>query len=136
MEEMDSSPNVDEKAIPTTQREKIVCFGIVKYRQAKGVRLGTIFGIDLDQSMDDYFMTGDKVNDTRINKTKQLLKWFVEQKSRWNPQHEFAVMILGEMAVWHMDFTSDAMLLSHAIDELYTMGKFTAFDTTTLFKEM
>ncbi|KAF9429377.1 hypothetical protein BGZ76_001379 [Entomortierella beljakovae] len=44
-------------------------------------------------------------------------------------------MILGEMAVWHMDFTSDKVLLSHAIDELYTMGKFKSFDSTSLFKE-
>ncbi|KAG0300215.1 hypothetical protein BGZ98_009356 [Dissophora globulifera] len=35
-----------------------------------------------------------------------------------------------------MDFTSDTVLLSHAIDELYTMGKFSAFDTTSLFKEI
>ncbi|KAF9351818.1 hypothetical protein BGX26_010231 [Mortierella sp. AD094] len=75
-------------------------------------------------------------SDTRINRTKQLLKWFIEQKSSWNPNHEFAIMILGAMAVWHMDFTSDTVLLSHAIDELYTMGKFKEFDSTTLFREI
>ncbi|KAF9365756.1 Component of the BRCA1-A complex [Mortierella sp. NVP85] len=86
--------------------------------------------------MDECFMVGDKSNDTRINRTKQLLKWFIEQKSRWNTAHEFAIMILGEMAVWHMDFTTDTVLLSHAIDELYTMGKFPAFDSTSMFKEI
>lgn len=39
-------------------------------------------------------------SDTRINRTKQLLKWFIDQKSHWNKQHEFAIMILGERAVW------------------------------------
>ncbi|KAK3829228.1 MAG: hypothetical protein J3Q66DRAFT_26773 [Benniella sp.] len=86
--------------------------------------------------MDECFMVGEKSNDTRINRTKQLLKWFIEQKSRWNTAHEFAIMILGEMAVWHMDFTTDTVLLSHAIDELYTMGKFPAFDSTSMFKEI
>ncbi|KAF9292633.1 RNA polymerase II transcription factor B subunit 4 [Mortierella alpina] len=75
-------------------------------------------------------------SDTRINRTKQLLKWFIDQKSHWNKQHEFAIMILGERAVWHMDFTTDKDLLSHVIDELYTMGKFTAFDSTSLFEEI
>ncbi|KAG0262754.1 Component of the BRCA1-A complex [Mortierella polycephala] len=93
-----------------------------------------IFCIDLDHSMDEYFMTGEKLNDTRINRTKQLLKWFIEQKSSWNKDHEFAIVVLGEKAVWHMDFTSDTMLLTHAIDELYTMGRFRSFDTTSLFR--
>ncbi|KAF9091956.1 Component of the BRCA1-A complex [Mortierella sp. AM989] len=118
LEEVDAFTRTQERSIPKDQREKI------------------IFGIDLDLSMDEYFMVGDKLNDTRINRTKQLLKWFIEQKASWNPSHEFAIMILGEMAVWHMDFTTDTVLLSHAIDELYTMGKFKAFDSTTLFKEV
>ncbi|KAF9574510.1 nuclear mRNA export, poly(A)+RNA binding protein [Mortierella alpina] len=95
-----------------------------------------IFCIDLDLSMDEHFSSGEKNNDTRINRTKQLLKWFIEQKSQWNKQHEYAIMILGERAVWHMDFTTDKDLLSHVIDELYTMGKFTAFDSTSLFEEI
>ncbi|KAG0020608.1 hypothetical protein BGZ80_003924 [Entomortierella chlamydospora] len=41
-------------------------------------------------------------------------------------------MILGAMAVWHMDFTSDTALLSHAIDELYTMGDFKEFEHSNL----
>ncbi|KAG9324432.1 hypothetical protein KVV02_004452 [Mortierella alpina] len=104
--------------IPRNQKEKI------------------IFCIDLDLSMDEHFSSGEKNNDTRINRTKQLLKWFIDQKSQWNTQHEFAIMILGERAVWHMDFTTDKDLLSHVIDELYTMGKFTAFDSTSLFEEI
>ncbi|CAO3571147.1 unnamed protein product [Mortierella alpina] len=104
--------------IPRNQKEKI------------------IFCIDLDLSMDEHFSSGEKNNDTRINRTKQLLKWFIDQKSQWNKQHEFAIMILGERAVWHMDFTTDKVLLSHVIDELYTMGKFAAFDSTSLFDEI
>ncbi|KAF8928176.1 Component of the BRCA1-A complex [Dissophora ornata] len=100
--------------IPKVQREKI------------------IFCIDLDTSMDECFAGGEKANDTRINRTKQLLKWFIEQKSKWNPNHEFALMILGEKAVWHMDFTSDTVLLSHAIGELFTMGTFTAFENADI----
>ncbi|ORZ20887.1 hypothetical protein BCR41DRAFT_420931 [Lobosporangium transversale] len=118
MEEMDSTSGEHDAAIPLPGREKI------------------IFGIDLDQSMDEYFILGEKTNETRINRTKQLLKWFIEQKSCWDSKHEFAIMILGEKAVWHMDFTSDTVLLSHAIDELYTMGNFKAFDTTSMFKEV
>ncbi|KAG0209116.1 RNA polymerase II transcription factor B subunit 4 [Mortierella sp. GBA30] len=95
--------------IPRNQKEKI------------------IFCIDLDHSMDEHFTGGDRINDTRINRTKQILRWFIEQKSRWNKQHEFAFMVLGARAVWHMDFTTDAELLSHVIDELYTMGRFEAF---------
>ncbi|KAF9925186.1 RNA polymerase II transcription factor B subunit 4 [Linnemannia zychae] len=93
-----------------------------------------IFCIDLDLSMDEQFMLGDKPNDTRINRTKQVLKWFIAQKSRWNANHEFAVIILGEKAVWHVDFTTDAFLLEHAIDELYTMGRFPNFDLSSLFE--
>ncbi|KAF8945839.1 RNA polymerase II transcription factor B subunit 4 [Haplosporangium gracile] len=77
---------------------------------------------------------GEKLNDTRINRTKQVLKWFIAQKSKWNPNHEFAVIILGEKAVWHVDFTTDTVLLEHAVDELYTMGKFPSFDSTSLFE--
>ncbi|KAI7823827.1 hypothetical protein BC939DRAFT_450923 [Gamsiella multidivaricata] len=117
-DDLDGVERKKEKVLPKIQREKI------------------IFCIDLDLSMDECFMVGDKMNDTRINRTKQLLKWFIEQKTSWNSGHEFAVMILGERAVWHMDFTSDTMLLSHVIDELYTMGKFTAFNSTSLFKEI
>jgi hypothetical protein len=34
----------------------------------------------------------------------------------------------------HMDFTTDTVLLSHAIDELYTMGKFPAFGKPAMTK--
>ncbi|KAG0274901.1 RNA polymerase II transcription factor B subunit 4 [Linnemannia exigua] len=87
-----------------------------------------VFCIDLDLSMDEQFMIGEKSNDTRVNRTKQVLKWFIAQKSKWNAEHEFAVIILGEKAVWHVDFTTDIVLLEHAVDELYTMGKFSSFD--------
>ncbi|KAF9581794.1 39S ribosomal protein L43, mitochondrial [Lunasporangiospora selenospora] len=73
--------------------------------------------------------------ESRINRAKQLLKWFIEKKSGWNAGHEYALMILGQVAVWHMDFTHDTVLLSHAIDELYTMGKFSSY-STTIFKEI
>ncbi|KAG0285450.1 hypothetical protein BGZ96_010294 [Linnemannia gamsii] len=108
--------DVGMRPIPTAQNEKI------------------IFCIDLDLSMDEQFMVGEKLNDTRINRTKQVLKWFIAQKSKWNPNHEFAVIILGEKAVWHVDFTTDIVLLEHAVDELYTMGKFPSFDFSTLFQ--
>ncbi|KAF9291065.1 hypothetical protein BGZ88_007085 [Linnemannia elongata] len=112
----DMNMDVGSRLVPTTQNEKI------------------IFCIDLDLSMDEHFMIGEKLNDTRINRTKQVLKWFIAQKSKWNAEHEFAVIILGEKAVWHVDFTTDTVLLEHAVDELYTMGKFPSFDSTSLFE--
>ncbi|KAF9133032.1 Component of the BRCA1-A complex [Mortierella sp. GBA39] len=112
----DMDMDVGSRSVLTTQNEKI------------------IFCIDLDLSMDEHFMIGEKLNDTRINRTKQVLKWFIAQKSKWNAEHEFAVIILGEKAVWHVDFTTDTVLLEHAVDELYTMGKFPSFDSTSLFE--
>ncbi|KAK3826705.1 MAG: hypothetical protein J3R72DRAFT_457574 [Linnemannia gamsii] len=112
----DMEVEVGPRPVPTNQNEKIV------------------FCIDLDLSMDEQFMIGDKSNDTRVNRTKQVLKWFIAQKSKWNAEHEFAVIILGEKAVWHVDFTTDIVLLEHAVDELYTMGKFPSFDTASLFE--
>ncbi|GJJ75548.1 BRISC and BRCA1-A complex member 1 [Entomortierella parvispora] len=95
-----------------------------------------VFCIDLDISMDENFMTGEKSQDSRISRSKQLLKWFIGQKSRWNPKHEFAMMVLGTKALWHMDFTSESDLISHVIDELYTMGKFDSFDYTSILREL
>ncbi|KAG9069033.1 BTB and MATH domain-containing protein 41 [Linnemannia hyalina] len=112
----DMDMDVGSRSVLATQNEKI------------------IFCIDLDLSMDEHFMIGEKLNDTRINRTKQVLKWFIAQKSKWNAEHEFAVIILGEKAVWHVDFTTDTVLLEHAVDELYTMGKFPSFDSTSLFE--
>ncbi|KAG0356539.1 hypothetical protein BG005_004537 [Podila minutissima] len=74
--------------------------------------------------------------DSRMNRTKSLLKWYINQKSAWSAGHEFAMIILGEKAVWHMDFTDDVSLFSHALDGLYSMGKYSAFDTTSLFREI
>ncbi|KAF9133937.1 Component of the BRCA1-A complex [Mortierella sp. 14UC] len=132
-EQVQSQPNdmdidVGSRPVATHQNEKI------------------IFCIDLDLSMDEQFMIGEKSKyypatfanlrpyDTRVNRTKQVLKWFIAQKSKWNPDHEFAVIILGEKAVWHVDFTTDIVLLEHAVDELYTMGKFPSFNTASLFE--
>ncbi|KAG0042789.1 hypothetical protein BGZ83_012180, partial [Gryganskiella cystojenkinii] len=36
----------------------------------------------------------------------------------------------------HMDFTSDKVLLSHAIDELYSMGEYNSFDYTSIMREL
>ncbi|KAF9906599.1 Component of the BRCA1-A complex [Linnemannia zychae] len=113
---IDMDIDVGPRPVPIHQNEKI------------------IFCIDLDLSMEEQFMIGDKPNDTRINRTKQVLKWFIAQKSKWNPDHEFAVIILGEKAVWHVDFTTDIVLLEHAVDELYTMGNFPSFNTASLFE--
>ncbi|KAG0327183.1 BTB and MATH domain-containing protein 41, partial [Podila humilis] len=95
-----------------------------------------IFCIDLDNSMEEFFYEGPRPVDSRINRTKTLLKWFIEQKASWNAGHEFAMIILGEKAVWHMDFTTDVALLSHALDGLYSMGNFSSFDSTSLFQEI
>ncbi|KAG0034044.1 Component of the BRCA1-A complex [Podila clonocystis] len=100
---------MDIHDIPKYQREKIV------------------FCIDLDHSMEEFFFEGTRPTDSRINRTKSLLKWYINQKSAWNAGHEFAMIILGEKAVWHMDFTDDVALFSHALDGLYSMGKYNAF---------
>ncbi|KAF9551947.1 RNA polymerase II transcription factor B subunit 4 [Mortierella hygrophila] len=81
----DMDMDVGSRSVLVTQNEKI------------------IFCIDLDLSMDEHFMIGEKLNDTRINRTKQVLKWFIAQKSKWNAEHEFAVIILGEKAVWYLE---------------------------------
>ncbi|KAG0263122.1 RNA polymerase II transcription factor B subunit 4 [Actinomortierella ambigua] len=95
-----------------------------------------IFAVDLDSSMEEFFHSADKQNEMRITRTKQLIKRFVEQKASWNDQHEFALMILGQKAVWHVDFTRDVSLFKMAIDELYAMGTYSSFDSTSLFEEV
>ncbi|KAG0340741.1 hypothetical protein BG000_011213 [Podila horticola] len=109
---------MDLNDIPKHQREKIV------------------FCVDLDHSMEELFFEGTRPTDSRMNRTKSLLKWYINQKSAWSAGHEFAMIILGEKAVWHMDFTDDIALFSHALDGLYSMGKYDAFDTTSLFHEI
>ncbi|KAF9398569.1 hypothetical protein BGZ94_005967, partial [Podila epigama] len=59
-----------------------------------------IFCVDLDQSMDEYFYDGNRPTSTRITRTRMLLKWFINQKAAWGAGHEFALMVLGEHAVW------------------------------------
>ncbi|KAG0233134.1 hypothetical protein BGW42_007722, partial [Actinomortierella wolfii] len=95
-----------------------------------------IFAVDLDSSMEEYFYAGDKKNEMRITRTKQLIKRFVEQKSMWNKQHEFALMILGQNAVWHIDFTREVGVFKYAVDELFAMGSYSSFDPTSLFEEV
>lgn len=86
--------------------------------------------------MEEFFYEGTRPTDSRMNRTKSLLRWYINQKSAWNAGHEFAMIILGEKAVWHMDFTDDVALMSHALDGLYSMGKYNSFDTTSLFHEI
>ncbi|KAI9239928.1 MAG: aspartic peptidase domain-containing protein [Podila humilis] len=93
-----------------------------------------VFCVDLDHSMEEFFYEGTRPTDSRMNRTKSLLRWYINQKSAWNAGHEFAMIILGEKA--HMDFTDDVALMSHALDGLYSMGKYNSFDTTSLFHEI
>ncbi|KAF9990295.1 RNA polymerase II transcription factor B subunit 4 [Mortierella antarctica] len=101
----------------------------IESQLSKTKHTSDIFCIDLDLSMDEHFSSGEKNNDTRINRTKQLLKWFIDQKSQWNTQHEFAIMILGERAVWIPQvflrkYVVPSLPDDEAMDALYASGRF------------
>ncbi|RUP42942.1 hypothetical protein BC936DRAFT_137865 [Jimgerdemannia flammicorona] len=70
---------------------------------------------------------------SRILLTRRLLLRFIHLKLMFNNSHEFAIVLLNEKAVWHMDFSNDEMLLEMAISELYPTGHYNTFDTTSLF---
>jgi len=53
-------------------------------------------------------------------------------KLMMNPNHEFAIILLADRAIWHMNFTSDKLLLQMAMEEIGPLGTFKSFDTNSL----
>ncbi|RUP46234.1 hypothetical protein BC936DRAFT_147184 [Jimgerdemannia flammicorona] len=94
-----------------------------------------IFCIDLANEMDETLQgtTGVGIKGTlgsdvsRILLTRRLLLRFIHLKLMFNNSHEFAIVVLNEKAVWHMDFSNDEMLLEMAISELYPTGHYNTF---------
>jgi len=64
---------------------------------------------------------------------KRVLSVFVHAKARMHPQHQFALCILKDTAVWLQDFTSDPDRVVDRIQKLETAGLFKTVDLTSLF---
>ncbi|KAJ2962970.1 hypothetical protein NQZ79_g1900 [Umbelopsis isabellina] len=63
-----------------------------------------------------------------IDIVKRLMLRFVDMKLLMNPNHEFAIILLTDRAIWqHMNFTNDKLLLQMAIEEIGPVGTFNAF---------
>ncbi|KAG0098587.1 hypothetical protein BGZ93_011024 [Podila epicladia] len=75
----------------------------ILFKQLTQATLKLVFCVDLDHSMEELFFEGTRPTDSRMNRTKSLLKWYINQKSAWSAGHEFAMIILGEKAVWVLE---------------------------------
>ncbi|KAH8549560.1 hypothetical protein BGW37DRAFT_522224 [Umbelopsis sp. PMI_123] len=71
---------------------------------------------------------------SRIEVVKRLILRFINLKLLANPNHEFAVILLAERAIWHMNFTNDKLLLQAAIEEIGLLGSFGSFDMDSLLQ--
>jgi len=61
------------------------------------------------------------------------LKLFVHTKQKMNPEHEFAICVLTNVAIWYQDLTTDVELFSKKLNNLQAQGDYPSFDISTLF---
>ncbi|CAO3688036.1 unnamed protein product [Umbelopsis ramanniana] len=118
-----SSRNETEALLPALPQKIIFCMNVSNDMTGEISRV-------LCGGVDDTFLEPT----SRIEVVKRLILRFISLKLLANPNHEFAVILLAERAIWHMNFTSDKLLLEAAIEEIGPLGTFNSFDMNSLLK--
>jgi len=94
-----------------------------------------ILAIDLDNEVDSLdFVRNKKSVPTRLDLIKAAFRNFVYSKQKMNPNHEFALCVLTDAAVWFQDFTSDAEVFVKRLMSLQSQGEYATFNMNSLFE--
>ncbi|XP_065907914.1 BRISC and BRCA1-A complex member 1-like [Dysidea avara] len=96
-----------------------------------------ILCIDISAETEQTFLkTKDNTPHTLLFLWKNALELFVWNKSLINPKHEFAIVLLEDkVAVWLMDFSSDARMICDTISSLKALtATADLFNISTLFQ--
>jgi hypothetical protein len=82
----------------------------------------------------DEILEHDSKKETRLDIVKKNIAIFVHTKRKMNLNHEFALGVLTEGAIWVNDFTNDVDSFLSKLIQLKTLGKFESFNMSSVFE--
>lgn len=77
---------------------------------------------------------GRKVIGSRLDFLRAYLRSFLQIKQKLSPEHEFALCVLTDTAVWLQDFTPDIDAILSQMAHLTGSGTFLQFNMSSLFE--
>ncbi|KAL5021536.1 hypothetical protein ScPMuIL_000691 [Solemya velum] len=94
-----------------------------------------IICLDLSSEMDKPIFrarAGDKFSPLQL--IKRALSFFVQSKHKLDRDHQFALVLLHETALWMLDFTNDPKEITNWLDDLNNTFECEKFDVSSLYE--
>lgn len=82
----------------------------------------------------DEILEHESKKETRLDVVKKNISIFCHTKKKMNSNHEFALGVLTEGAIWVNDFTSDVDFFRSKLNQLQALGKFESFNMSSVFE--